>query len=363
MEHYLVPFGQEIENMRPSLRMNEASAFLWEKLSEYTDEMELALALAREYEVPQEELPEIRKDVRMMLRQFMTVGAVWNDFPRRAEVPAGSRTSAFTPEVWDILHNREPWYRDMMIGGLVIRLNGSADCFSDQFDDFYISEAEHIYARAADIDIIVTEEAPPETEDLPILIEGFTVTVLDGGDFYVIRSTEAPAIREGHILKDGSRAVFFMTVDGEETGADPEQESARTAYPPGTAEFGEEDETDLEQESTPADAVFHMIRHVFMICAEKRDMYIVHSASILHNGHAWLFSALSGTGKSTHTNLWHKLYDTPYLDGDLNLLAFEGGRPVVMGIPWCGTSGIYTTERWSLGGIIGNLPSALQYEG
>ena len=381
MEHYLVPFGQEIENMRPSLRMNEASAFLWEKLSEHTDEKELVLALAHEYEVPQEELPEIRKDVRMMLRQFMAVGAVWNDYLRQAGVPAGGRTSAFSPEVWDTLYDRETWYRDVMIGGLVIRLYGSADYFSDQFDDFYIKEGTetasevtragipesgrqdaclqepvsgdvHMHDRATDIDIIVTEEAPPETEGLPILIEGFTVTVLDGGDFYVIRSTEAPEIREGHILKDGSRAVFFMTVDGEERRRNPEQKSARTADPPNAAVFREEDETDIEQESTPADAVFHMIRHVFMICAEKRDMYIIHSASILHNGHAWLFSALSGTGKSTHTNLWHKLYDTPYLDGDLNLLAFEGGRPVVMGIPWCGTSGIYTTETWPLGGII-----------
>ena len=276
MEHYLVPFGQEIENMRPSLRMNEASVFLWEKLSEYTDEKELALALAREYEVPQEELPEIRKDVSRMLRQFMAVGAVWNDFPRRAGVPEGNRMSAFRPEVWDTLHDREPWYRDMMIGGLVIRLYGSADCFSDQFHDFYIkegtetasesttagisengrqdaceqrsvSEAEYIHDRAADIDIIVTEETPPETENLPILIEGFTVTVLDGGDFYVIRSTEALAVREGHILKDGSRAVFFMTVVEEETGTDSEQKSARTADSPNGAAFGEENETDLEQ--------------------------------------------------------------------------------------------------------------------
>lgn len=43
---------------------------------------------------------------------------------------------------------------------------------------------------------------------------------------------------------------------------------------------------------------------------------------------------------------------TPFLDGDLNLLAFEDGKPVVKGIPWCGTSGIFTTETYPLGGII-----------
>ena len=84
-KHYLVPFGQDIENMRPSLRMNEASSFLWEKLSECTDEKELVFALAREYEVPEGELPKITKDVRTMLRQFFAVGAVRNDYPGREE--------------------------------------------------------------------------------------------------------------------------------------------------------------------------------------------------------------------------------------------------------------------------------------
>ncbi|MGN1205103.1 MAG: PqqD family protein, partial [Lachnospiraceae bacterium] len=67
---------------------------------------------------------------------------------------------------------------------------------------------------------------------------------------------------------------------------------------------------------------------------------------------AYLFSGPSGTGKSTHTNLWHSLYDTPILNGDLNLLAFENRMPVVHGIPWCGTSGICTTETHPLGGIV-----------
>lgn len=128
-EHYLVPFGQDIENMRPSLRMNEASSFLWEKLSECTDEKELVFALAREYEVPEGELPKITKDVRTMLRQFFAVGAVRNDYPRQGGVSENSRSYAFSLEKWNALLDREPWYRDMVIGGLVIRLYGSADYF------------------------------------------------------------------------------------------------------------------------------------------------------------------------------------------------------------------------------------------
>ena len=57
-------------------------------------------------------------------------------------------------------------------------------------------------------------------------------------------------------------------------------------------------------------------------------------------------------GKSTHTQMWHNLLQTPYLNGDLNLLGMESGKIIVYGIPWCGTSGIYTTTDHELGGIV-----------
>ena len=57
-------------------------------------------------------------------------------------------------------------------------------------------------------------------------------------------------------------------------------------------------------------------------------------------------------GKSTHTALWHKLFGTPYLNGDLNLVGIENGKLKVYGMPWCGTSGIFTTSTQELGGIV-----------
>ena len=57
-------------------------------------------------------------------------------------------------------------------------------------------------------------------------------------------------------------------------------------------------------------------------------------------------------GKSTHTALWHELLQTPYLNGDLNLIGIKNGIPVIYGIPWCGTSEIFTTECHELGGIV-----------
>ena len=40
------------------------------------------------------------------------------------------------------------------------------------------------------------------------------------------------------------------------------------------------------------------------------------------------------------------------LNGDLNLIGKEGEKFVVYGIPWCGTSKIFTTEKKELGGIV-----------
>ena len=45
-------------------------------------------------------------------------------------------------------------------------------------------------------------------------------------------------------------------------------------------------------------------------------------------------------------------YQTPVLNGDLNILGIKDGMPCVYGLPWCGTSEIYTTTTYPLGGIV-----------
>lgn len=99
------------------------------------------------------------------------------------------------------------------------------------------------------------------------------------------------------------------------------------------------------------DDIFHAIRLFFLYLAHSQSMLMIHSASMLYRNKIWLFSAPSGTGKSTHVDLWNELYDTPVINGDLNLLAIENGIPVVKGTPWCGTSGISDTSTYILGGI------------
>lgn len=67
--------------------------------------------------------------------------------------------------------------------------------------------------------------------------------------------------------------------------------------------------------------LFLAIRPCFLYKAQLEGCFAIHSASILYQDQAWLFSGHSGMGKSTHTALWHDLLHTPYLNGDLNLVA------------------------------------------
>ncbi|MBR4435920.1 MAG: hypothetical protein IKS90_07505 [Clostridia bacterium] len=67
---------------------------------------------------------------------------------------------------------------------------------------------------------------------------------------------------------------------------------------------------------------------------------LLHSSYIIHNGEAILFSAPSGTGKSTQADLWHKHMGSLIVNGDRSLLKIENGAIKVHCLPYCGSSNI-----------------------
>lgn len=98
--------------------------------------------------------------------------------------------------------------------------------------------------------------------------------------------------------------------------------------------------------------IFFAIRDVFFLFALREGRVPVHSSSVIYNDKAYLFSAPSGTGKTTHTNFWVEKYGVEILNGDVAMLALEDGEMMAYGLPWCGTSGKYTNKRVPLGGVI-----------
>ncbi len=85
----------------------------------------------------------------------------------------------------------------------------------------------------------------------------------------------------------------------------------------------------------------------------KYSGFLLHSSAVVVDGKAYLFSAASGTGKSTHTQLWLKQFgDRAYmLNDDKPALRLEDGQWYAYGTPWSGKYDYSTNARVPLAGI------------
>lgn len=80
---------------------------------------------------------------------------------------------------------------------------------------------------------------------------------------------------------------------------------------------------------------------------------VLHSSAVVVEGRAYLFSAPSGTGKSTHTRLWlEKFGDSAYiLNDDKPAIRILDDGIYAYGTPWCGSSNISVNAKVKLQGI------------
>ena len=62
----------------------------------------------------------------------------------------------------------------------------------------------------------------------------------------------------------------------------------------------------------------------------------LHASAVVLDGKAYLFSANSGTGKSTHTEKWCRLFGATYLNDDKPALRLVDGVWMAYGTPWSG---------------------------
>lgn len=79
---------------------------------------------------------------------------------------------------------------------------------------------------------------------------------------------------------------------------------------------------------------------------------MMHGAAIAYKNNAFLFTAVSGTGKSTHIDKWRQnLPDSFVVNGDKPFI-ITGETPLVCGSPWSGKEGICSTQIVPLKAII-----------
>ena len=74
---------------------------------------------------------------------------------------------------------------------------------------------------------------------------------------------------------------------------------------------------------------------------------LLHSSAVVVDGYAYLFSADSGTGKSTHTGLWKQHFgDRAYIiNDDKPAIRKVDGEWYVFGTPWSGKTDTSVNPR------------------
>lgn len=292
-ENYLLPYGQQTADQKRALTLNETGLFLWNALESPKEIRDLVRLFRTHYEIEEEmSYEELEKDVNDFLRQLIAIGVLSEDLG----LVEGK-----------LSHTLE-------IAGIKVNFYGEAASFSDNFAPFYIDETPN-----ADQHMEVLLIPPPNKVNGRVIIRNAEMQIMQTDFGYVVVFHKMKNVHEAWMNKEGSYVRFYC--------------------------FPARNDEDREN-------IFHAIRLFFLYLAQKRGLFAIHSASILYRDKAWLFSGHSGMGKSTHTALWKEEIGTPYLNGDLNLVGMHEGKPAVFGIPWCGTSGIFTTERQELGGIV-----------
>ena len=96
-----------------------------------------------------------------------------------------------------------------------------------------------------------------------------------------------------------------------------------------------------------------LFRHICNKVLESYNGMFLHCASLKYNGKAYLFTAPSGTGKTTHIRLWMKhLGDrVEVINGDKPVLRKKGDNVIVYGTPWQGKENYGSNINAPLGGI------------
>jgi len=88
-------------------------------------------------------------------------------------------------------------------------------------------------------------------------------------------------------------------------------------------------------------------------CAAEKDAILFHSSAVAVDGKAYIFTARSGTGKSTHAALWRKLLgdEAVMINDDKPLIRQVGGKYIVYGTPWNGKHRLGDNISAELAGI------------
>jgi hypothetical protein len=102
------------------------------------------------------------------------------------------------------------------------------------------------------------------------------------------------------------------------------------------------DEADITYLKNDSDIISSFIGPIGEILFRNRILFhqgiVIHAAAIEWEGKGILFSAPSGTGKTTQANLWRKYKKAEILNADRPAIRVLDNLPYIYGTPWNGSS-------------------------
>ncbi|MCQ2128692.1 MAG: hypothetical protein MJZ08_04580 [Bacteroidaceae bacterium] len=94
------------------------------------------------------------------------------------------------------------------------------------------------------------------------------------------------------------------------------------------------------------------VMFVFAFAGSFRQTLLIHASTILNHGFGYPFIAKSGTGKSTHSQLWlDHIPGSELMNDDNPVVRVKDGTPIIYGSPWSGKTPCYRQICAPLGAI------------
>lgn len=79
---------------------------------------------------------------------------------------------------------------------------------------------------------------------------------------------------------------------------------------------------------------------------------VLHCSALKYKNQGIVFSAPSGTGKSTHTQLWIKHREAEVINDDSPAIRMFGNEAILYGTPWSGSTQRFTKDKLPLKAIV-----------
>lgn len=346
---YLVSFGQAAADRKKAFRLNDSGVFIWHALDR-ADSFEKLLELCRdEYEWDENETAKYAQGIKAYIDMLRTKGILAetgetdSEKYTDAEMTAGSIELSVNGEVKEEAEktlNSDAFGEEktvLNIAGVEVAVNIPEEMLPELFEKFIAEKSSDSVLDHLSIEVRPeADESYGENQDNWCIDEGQTISpqkgmgsriietdsvdIFDCEDGFNLLFHQNKFVKSVYVAKSGREVVVYCTcVDGSE------------AFP----------EFPLEMSVA--------IRMCFLNLVQKHNMLAVHSASVLFNDKLVLFSAPSGTGKSTQARLWSEAFAARQINGDFNLLHVTDRGTEVHGTPWCGSSGICENSTHILG--------------